>query len=185
MRARVVVIGLLLVTATGCSPATGDGGRGTPADDPLPGQAWALGDGKVTATEYRTAMDRFISCVQDAGYPVSDPVRSPVDGVTLLYDIEPSGEPEVYNEAVQRCNLSHLSMVEPTFVEAQRQVMDKKLRPAVADCLRHQGVALTGRERNVAEFAAAATDEPMAVECVTKAWTKVYPELPDQVPIRL
>ncbi|MET9973339.1 hypothetical protein ABZZ80_47770, partial [Streptomyces sp. NPDC006356] len=158
--------------------------QGTPDDGPLPGQEWALRDGKVTAAEYRTAVDRFTSCVKEAGYPVSDPVRSPVDSVTLIYDITPSGEPEVYNEAVQRCNLSHLSLIEPTFVEAQRQVMDKKLRPAVADCLRDRGAALTGEERNIAEFAAAVTDESMAVECVTRARIKIYPGLPDEVPIR-
>ncbi|UGY94636.1 hypothetical protein [Streptomyces gobiensis] len=184
MRTAPLLIGLMLATATSCALATNDGGQGTPDDVPLPGQRWALRDGTVTAAEYRTAVDRFISCVKEAGYTVGDPVRSPVDGVTLLYHITPTGDPAAYNEAIQRCNLAHLSLIEPAFVEAQRHVMDQELLPVVGDCLRGRDVSLTGKERNVADFAASADDEPMAVECVTEARIKVFPELPDEVPIR-
>ncbi|MBO7938186.1 hypothetical protein JTP77_020040 [Streptomyces sp. S9] len=182
-RATIAVAGILAAVAVGCAPA-GDGGREHSGDIPLPGQEWALGDGKVTAAEYRTAVNRFVSCVRDAGYPVGDPVRSPADNLTLIYDITPSGDPATYNEAVQRCNLAHLSMVEPAFVEAHTQVMDRPLRAAVSACVQRQGVHVTTRERNLADFAASAEDETKVVDCVTGQWRHVYPELPSVVPLR-
>lgn len=181
-RATLVVAGLLAAVA-GCAPA-GDGGQDRSGDIPLPGQQWALADGKVTAAEYRTAMNRFVSCVRHAGYAVSDPVRSPADNLTLIYDITPSGDPDTYNEAVQKCNLAHLSMVEPKFVETQTQVMAEPLRMAVAACMRREGVHLTNKERNLAAFAASAKDETEVVNCVTEQWHHVYPTLPAAVPLR-
>ncbi|MFI7300010.1 hypothetical protein [Streptomyces sp. NPDC050121] len=180
----MLVVAGILAAVSGCAPAATSGGQERPADIPLPGQAWALKDGVVTAEEYRAAVDRFISCVRDAGYAVDDPVRSPVDNLTLIYDIKPSGKPDVYNEAVQACNLSHLSLVEPTFVESEQQVMDEVLRTAVTDCLRRQGVSLTGKERSLKDYSASAKDEVPVVDCVTEEWPTAYPDLPATVPIR-
>jgi hypothetical protein len=184
MRRATIIVAVILAAVSGCAPAGSDGGQESSGDIPLPGQQWALNDGKVTAAEYRTAMDRFVSCVRDAGYPVSDPVPSPADNLTLIYEITPSGAPDVYNEAVQRCNLSHLSLVEPTYVEAHAQVMDAPLRAAVGDCLRGRGVTPTTRERNLADFAESAKDETKVVDCVTERWGRVYPTLPEEVPLR-
>ncbi|WP_327320154.1 hypothetical protein [Streptomyces sp. NBC_01235] len=183
-RATIVVAGILAAAVVGCAPADNGGGQEPPGDIPLPGQEWALADGKVTAAEYRTAVDRFVSCVRDAGYAVSDPVRSPADNLTLIYDITPSGEPDTYNKAVQTCNLADLSLVEPTFVEAHQQVMDKALRVAVSDCVKRRGVRLTAQERNLADFAASAKDDTKVVDCVTGQWRRVYPKLPTVVPLR-
>ncbi|MFD5328390.1 hypothetical protein [Streptomyces sp. NPDC127092] len=184
MRRATLVVALLLATVSGCAQAAGPDGGGATGDIPLPGQEWALKDGRVSAAEYRTAMGRFVSCVRDAGYPVTEPVLSPADNLTLIYAITPSGEPETYNNAVQRCNLSHLSMVEPTFVEARRQVMEAPLRAAVGDCLSREGVVLTGKERSLKDFARSAKDETRVVDCVTDRWARVYPTLPAEVPLR-
>nr|WP_073753892.1 hypothetical protein [Streptomyces sp. CB03234]OKK06154.1 hypothetical protein AMK26_08785 [Streptomyces sp. CB03234] len=183
MRRAMLVVALLLATVSGCAQAGLDGGREA-GDIPLPGQDWALKDGRVSAAEYRTAMGRFVSCVRDAGYPVSEPILSPADNLTLIYDITPRGEPKTYNNAVQSCNLSHLSMVEPTFVEGRAQVMDAPLRAAVGDCLSRRGVVLTGKERSLKAFARSARDETRVVDCVTGQWARVYPTLPAEVPLR-
>lgn len=184
MRKATLVVALLLATVSGCAQAGSDGGRETGDDIPLPGQEWALKDGRVSAAEYRTAMGRFVSCVRDSGYPVTEPVVSPADNLTLIYTITPSGNMDTYNAAVQRCNLAHLSMVEPTFVEAQAQIMDGPLRKAVGDCLRKRGVRLTAGERNLADFARSAKDETRVVDCVSGQWARVYPKLPADVPLR-
>lgn len=180
MRRATLIVAVILAAVSGCAP---DGGQAT-GDIPLPGQQWALEDGRVTAAEYHTAMGRFVSCVKDAGYPVTRPVLSPADNLTLIYDITPSGEPDTYNDAVQKCNLSHLSLVEPTFVEARPQVMDEPLRTAVGDCLRRQGARPTGRERNLADFRRSVKDETRVVDCVTGQWARVYPKMPPAVPLR-
>ncbi|MFE3716374.1 hypothetical protein [Streptomyces cyaneofuscatus] len=183
MRRATILVAGILAAVVGCAPVD-DGGQEHPGDLPLPGQEWALEDGKVTAAEYRTAMTRFVSCVRDAGYSVSDPVRSPADNLTLIYDMTPSGDTDVYNEAVQDCNLSHLSLIEPTFVEAHPQVMDEALRVAVRGCLAGQGIPVTAEERNLTDFATSAEDETKVVDCVTAQWGSVYPKLPTVVPLR-
>lgn len=181
-----LVVALLLATVAGCAQAlpAGGGREGGGGDIPLPGQEWALKDGRVDAAEYRTAMGRFVSCVRKAGYPVTEPVISPADNLTLLYTITPSGDPATYNDAVQDCNLAHLSMVEPTFVEARPQVMGEPLRRAVAACLRGRGARPTGKERNLGDFARASGDDTWVVDCVTENWARVYPDLPAEVPLR-
>ncbi|WP_416967057.1 hypothetical protein [Streptomyces sp. 4F14] len=179
MRATTILVAGILSAVVGCAPAP-DGGR----DTALPGQQWALQDGKVTAAEYRTAMNRFVTCVRDAGYPVTDPVISPTDNLTLIYDITPNGDADTYNKAVQTCNLDHLSLVEPTYVEAQPQLMAAPLRAAVANCLARQGVRVTSKERNLADFAASAHSETKVVDCVTSQRARVYPALPAAVPLR-
>src|SRR5687768_11150508 len=99
MRFVSLTVGLVLAAVTGCSLAAGDGGQGNPVgpvDEVPAGQQWALGDGVVSAAEYRTAVERFRACVQAGGYQVGTPVTSPIDGLSLVYDITPSGEPQRY-----------------------------------------------------------------------------------------
>lgn len=186
MRAGSIVAGLVLAAAAaGCAPDAGRSVRGAPEETSLPGQQWALEDGRVDAAEYGRAMNEFISCVRGAGYEVTDPVISPIDGLSLLYQITPSGDPASYNEAVQRCNLSHLSMVEPTYVESHPKVMEETLRSAVVRCLRGRGRTASGDERNATELAEAARDEPAVVECITESRVRLFPELPDEAVVRI
>jgi hypothetical protein len=183
MRGVLLVVGL--ISAAGCSLATGAGGQG-PGDVNLPQkQDWALEDGMVTVTEYHIAVDRFIACVRDAGYEVSEPVLSPVDGLSLLYDIAPSGEPRIYNNTMQSCNLSHVSLIEPAFVESQSQVMNETLRQAVVTCLQGQSIPANGKERNATEFAAVAGNNQVTLSCVVDSTRKLFPELPDTLTVRI
>jgi hypothetical protein len=185
MRGVLLAVGLISAAVTGCSLATGTGGQGPASIDPPQKQDWALGDGVVTVTEYHLAVDRFITCVRDAGYEVSRPVLSPIDGLSLLYDIAPSGEPKIYNDAVQTCNLSHLSLTEPAFVESQSQVMNETLRQAVVECLRSQGSPATGEERNATEFATTTRNNEIVLGCVVDSTHKLFPELPDVLTVRI
>nr|WP_240982696.1 hypothetical protein [Streptomyces sp. S3(2020)] len=180
---------LTAVAVAACSPGTDNGTdsgtQGANEDVPLPGQQWALRDDRVTAGEYRTAITRFLACIQDSGYRTGDPVISPIDGLSLLYDITPSGDPTTYNDRVQRCNLSHLSMIEPTYVESHRKVMTQPLRRAVGECLEDRGVKVSGTEHNATDFATTARDEPVVVECVTETRQQLYPDLPDFAVVRI
>ena len=180
MRRVPLGVGLLLVAITSCTPPEGGtGGQGAPADPPPAAQAWALDDGVVTDEEYSKAVNDFVQCVRDAGYVVEDPVLSPVDGLSLIYKITPSGVPETYNNAVQKCNLDTMSHIEPRYVEPRDQQMDEQLRPVVANCLRDRGVVLTAREENVVDFDASAGNDDLLVECVLRAVDEVFPELSD------
>ncbi|GAB1514391.1 hypothetical protein [Actinophytocola sp. KF-1] len=178
-------LALLLALATACSPAVDDGGRGTTEPEYPAAQAWALADGVVTESEYRTAVDGFVSCMRDAGYQVTDPVLSPVDGLSLLYDLEFSGDPAAWNAKVEECNLGHVSHIEPSYVEEREQVMHPELRSATARCLNGKGVRLNGREHNVKDFyEAAGEQEDAARECVRVAMVEEFPDYPRYVRIR-
>ncbi|MFC8427565.1 hypothetical protein [Streptomyces sp. NPDC057253] len=186
MRFRFLATALLTAVAVAsCTPGTDNTTQGANEDVPLPGQQWALRDDRVTASEYRTAITRFLACIEDSGYRTSDPVISPIDGLSLLYDITPSGDPATYNERVQRCNLGHLSMIEPSYVESHHKVMDQPLRIAVGKCLERRGAHVSGTEQNATDFATAAHDEPAVVECVTETRQQLYPGLPDFAVVRI
>jgi len=181
-----VLCGLVLVLVTGCAPTSDDGrDPGTPDTGFPPAQAWALGDDEVTEAEYLDAIGKFISCVRDAGYSTSDLVLSPIDGLTMLYDIPPSGDPDAWNKKVEECNLTHVSHIEPAYVETHDQVMEPALRTATAECLRGKGFNPGGNERNVKEFVEA-TDKTgnATTDCVTTTMRDVFPHVPGFLKIR-
>lgn len=194
MKARVSTLVVLLLA--GCTPAADPNrkavaSRETAASEAAivarekAAQAWALGDGIVTDAEYRGAADKYIGCMADAGYSATKPVVSPIDGLTLLFDIEPFGDPAVYNEKLDYCNGQHFSWIEPTFVEARKQVMAAPLREATVACLRDKGFKPTGAESSVGEFRKTADDSvDAAMACVMSAAAALYPELPETLKIR-
>jgi hypothetical protein len=179
---RALLCGLTLAIITGCAPAADDRGEGAPSYPAA--QAWALDDGAVTDEEYRRAIDGFAGCVRGAGFPVADAVLSPVDGLTLLYGIPPTGDPDAWSKAVEDCNLAHISHVEPVYVEAREQKMTPELREATARCLRDKRVRVAGTERNVREFVDAGGKSPEVMECVSASTQRLYPELPGFLRIR-
>jgi hypothetical protein len=152
--------------------------------DPQQEQAWALGDGIVTQEEYHTAVDRFISCMRDAGFDSTRPVLSPIDGVSLLYDIVPGGDPAVWNKTIDSCNALHISHIEPAYVESQEHVMAAPLRQGVTDCVASKGIRRAGSERNVTDFVSAAGGQvPTVMECVVNVARELFPELPSDLKI--
>ena len=184
MRSRVACgLALVLAFATGCSPTTGEQ---PPVEPTYPAaQAWALDDGVVTEGEYRTAIDGFVSCMRDAGYEVTDPVVSPIDSLTLLYDLTPSGPPDAWNKKVEECDTSFVSMIEPTYVEARDQVMEPSLQAATARCLSERDIRVGGNERNVKDFVDSA-DEPgnVIMQCVTTGMEQLFPDYPGFLKVR-
>ena len=144
-----------------------------------------MADGVVSEDEYRKAIDGFVSCVRDAGYPVTDPVLSPIDGLTLLYDLAPSGDPDAWNKKTEDCNQAHVSHIEPAYVEGRKQTMAPALQAATVKCLRGKGFALPDKERDVKDFVEATDHVGNAVmECVTTAMEREFPAMPDLLKIR-
>lgn len=177
-----LLCGLMLAILTGCAPAAENDGGGAPSHPAA--QDWALADGAVTDGEYRQAIDGFAKCVRDAGFPVDDAVLSPVDGLTLLYGIPPTGDPEAWSKAVEDCNLAHISHVEPTYVEARDQRMTPELRDAAVKCLRAKDVRANGTERNVKELVDTAGQSTDVLDCVSGSARQLFPELPGFLKIR-
>jgi hypothetical protein len=184
--------GVVLLVIAACGGPSPDAGSRDPQDgdplgiDPQRTQAWALGDGVVTKEEYTAAVKAFRGCITAAGYRVSEPMISPVDGLTLLYDLLPSGDPKVWNKAIEACNLRHISHIEPAYVEGHTQMMAVRLRAATANCLTRQGIALKGGEKNLADFISAAgmRRRQSVMDCVVKAARELFPNLPDELVIR-
>jgi hypothetical protein len=186
MRVKTIIVGLLACLISGCSgPTDAEQPEPEPVDTVPASQNWALGDGKVDEKEYRKALDDFMTCMKDAGYESVGPVLSPLDGLTLLFEVQPSGEPAVYNAKIEECNSRHLSWIEPGYVEAGTQVMDDKVRLATVKCLEAKGLKLTGTETNVTEFVESAGGSTTVVmPCAIDAAKKLYPELPNEVNVR-
>lgn len=178
---------LVLIFVAGCTSTAGDSGRGAQLREPEypAAQAWAVGDGTVSETEYRAAIDGFVSCMREAGYTIGDPVLSPIDGLTLLYDLIPSGNPDAWNKKVEECNRAHVSHIEPAYVEARAQTMAPPLRAATAKCLSAKGFTLRGTERNLADFAKATNNIGDALmDCLATTVPQVFPGLPSYLKIR-
>ena len=98
----VVLVGAMTVVAAGCSdeaqrPAsTATVSFPTGADLPA-AQRDALADGEVTANEYASAFDAFVTCAKDAGGSVKLESSDPVSGVILYSTGSPIGSPREPN----------------------------------------------------------------------------------------
>lgn len=183
----VGVLAAMLALTAGCTSTADTGGRGAaPADTGYPkSQAWALNDGVVTDEEYRTAVAQAIACARAARLTVGEPQVSPVDNLTLLYDIETSGDPDAWSRTVDGCNEAHLSIIEPRYIEKRTQVMAPELRTAVDRCLRGHGVATSGTESNMAQFVAATKNTgEVAAQCVNQSLPVVFPKAPKTLKMR-
>ncbi|PZG22898.1 hypothetical protein C1I95_04225 [Micromonospora craterilacus] len=173
-----------LTMSAGCTTGVAPQPRDAYAEQTV-SQEWALADGVVTDEEYQTAVDRFLACMVAEGYRTTQPVRSPIDGLTLLYDVEPAGDIEQFNEKQEACNLRELSRIEPGYVEAREQHMDERVRTATQECLQETQVPLTGEERTAADFAAAADGSvAKAMSCIVPSARKFYPDLPGRIVLR-
>ncbi|WP_143036065.1 hypothetical protein [Lentzea fradiae] len=139
----------------------------------------------VTETEYRTAIDGFVSCMRKFDYDVTDPVLSPIDGLTLLYDLHPTGDPDTWNKNLDGCDSSFVSQIEPVYVEARTQVMEPSLRDATAQCLAERGADLGGEERNVKNFVdTTGNSDNIVMRCVSDAMKRLFPDYPGFLKIR-
>lgn len=175
---RLTTLACAVVLASACSSST---------STPEGAQAWALGDGTVTRQEYHRAVDLFATCVSRADITATARVLSPVDGRTLLFDLVPgegSDDPSAWNHAVETCNETHLSLIEPAYVEKQPHVMDPSLRTAVRTCLKEHGLPTTGVERNATDFVADSRERASDIlTCIDVSARRVFPNLPADLKI--
>jgi hypothetical protein len=174
-----LLVSLLICSLTACTRS-----QGANELDPAHKQNWALSDGVVSSAEYAHAVETFINCVRAAEYQVSEPVISPIDKLTLVYDLSLTGDPTRFNNTVQDCNIAHLAFIEPAYIEANVQTMDMRLRQAVADCLTSRGITITGLERNFPDFKNKTKDENVTLDCIIYWTHELFPELPDAIPVR-
>jgi hypothetical protein len=188
-RKVVGVVALVLALTTGCSSGADSGVRAAAEPSKAtypPSQAWALADGMVTDAEYRSATTKFTACIKKAGLRVTTPQISPIDGITLLYDIAETGDPDKWSKNVEACSETEVSQIESEYLAGHRQLMDPRLRIAVTACLSAKGFPLKGLEQNVADFVQATkiTDGQPVNECVSRTFPKVFPDAPEVIKIR-
>ncbi|MET7455198.1 hypothetical protein ABZT03_25535 [Streptomyces sp. NPDC005574] len=175
---------MLLITA-GCVTACASAAEEVTPEARSDTVVRALRDAVVTPNEYRSAVRQFVSCLHRAGYTAEARGVSPVDGLSRPVDITPSGDPDVYNAEVQKCNVASIAHLEPVYVENNIQVMAPPLREHVRKCLSRAGVRTTGSETNAPEFFASADgDKGPVVTCITKSAHRLYPSLPLPITIR-
>lgn len=194
----------LIFVLAGCSSADNVAGIATPdqlravsqqlRDQGHIEQADALEDGVVDEGEYADGFARFSECIRDAGYIVNDPVISPVDGITYLFDINFEGRNEVVAmDDIEVCKVSQWQWISAAYQDTAPMKMDEPLRQAAIKCLESQGYELSGDEVTPLDIAGPNPIEDGrpsqrwndTVDCLLDEQARLYPEIRQgTVPLR-
>lgn len=140
-------------------------------------------DGEVSADEYREGVDMFVTCMTDRGYTTTDPVVSPVDGLSIIVEPDPSGKSsDVYGADLEECRM-YMGALEAMFPITHTQVMDEPLLVAVTACLTGKGEIVPEGARNYPEMQPAdfEFDSPWKRafdQCLVDNVFTLYPDLP-------
>ncbi|UJP09311.1 hypothetical protein L2X99_12820 [Microbacterium sp. KUDC0406] len=146
-------------------------------------QAEILSDGEITEDEYWQALTALRECVESKGYGFSEPVLSPVTGITYEFVYYGNGraEDQVLSDTAA-CESKYWEPTSSAFQSTHEQVMDRALRTAVLSCLDHGGHPGVADGRNLAEISPVIDDDfstrEAARECTSAEAQKLYPNLP-------
>ncbi|HEX8498882.1 MAG TPA: hypothetical protein VF661_16905 [Actinomycetales bacterium] len=119
-------------------------------------QAAALADGVVTGAEQLAAYRAYASCVMAFGnFTLSEPVRSPIDDVTLTspwvpaaaferlqqelqvqqFAVSAQETPDASVDPAHHCQRTHYDLVDQAYKETHQPVMAEPLLTRVRECL--------------------------------------------------
>lgn len=154
-------------------------------------QAEAMRDGTVDAQEYANAFENFSACMSELGYAAPATWISPMDGVTIIFEIDPGGRSDdQQSEDSLACQDKYFSMVAGAHQDTQPYEMDEGIRLAAIQCLRSEGFALDGEEDTPLEMAGPGwmlsdgtrSDQwRAAVKCLQLSQFELFPEIPYSV----
>ena len=145
-------------------------------------QADLLADGVVSLDDYYAAFGLFTDCVEKAGFTVerSTPFISPIDGLSFLYVVGHPKSSSVHEEDSAACGDRFLLTVQRLYRQTNVQQMDSVLAHFVGECMRNEGVDVSGHESTFGDFAGAKSDPPtqrqtVASDCLVQGVTELYP----------
>lgn len=140
----------------------------------LTDQAVILEDGKVTATEYLSAVSMTIDCYAAAGVEVRGPWLNPVDNLTYIFDF-PAGPPV---QKAPGCDSKFLSNVQPRYLELTEAHMATDLQGFVVGCLSGLGYPSVADAGNaVTMYEELGNDSAQGIgQCISDGLLKLYPE---------
>lgn len=146
-------------------------------------QADAFRDGSVDEDEYRQAIGKLRSCIEEKGYSFSEPILSPVTGLNyeFVYNVNGRDEPTAAEE-FRQCEAQYWQPLAMLYFETHTQRMDPQLKNAVLQCMAQKGYPGDEAGTNLAEISPIAGDDDstrvVARECATTEAQRLYPELP-------
>lgn len=142
------------------------------------GQADILSDGVVSAAEYDSAFQELRRCLEAAGFEVTAPLISPVNGFTYEY-VADFGDREMSGalKDLDSCEASHFSSVARAFSLSNIPEMESSLARAVFDCLERKGLDTRGDEANLRQFVESVGEEA-ALSCTLESAQVLFPDYP-------
>lgn len=187
--ASLALVAVASFALTACSGGSSDPGavvQSLAAEAKAAGSdenAALLEDGKVSEDELYDAARRYQSCVRDLGVELPEPVMSPVDSVTLMWDelatVELGGEAA---EQATQCRQQY-EPVSGAFVVTHKSVMDPALVDAVSDCMVSAGFEVPPDASSVADFVGGEGEDDsgrvsQAEKCTVYNAMRLFPEQP-------
>lgn len=173
-RAAYVSLAALFVAVT-----AGCGGNEQPAEGP-----WAaeieearqqatsdferdiLNDGEITRAEYDEAIDRYLSCMEDAG------VRVGTEDMGGYYQYSVAGPSSDYDRHDPDCRRGTIQSIEPVYVAIVRNPNNEDLNELLVRCLKAKGLVpedFTAQdlreEREAGEVVSYDPEDPAAGDC--------------------
>ena len=147
--------------------------------------AAALEDGVISMDEYLLAAGRYQTCLRELGIVIGGPGLSPVDNVSLLWDLpdDVAGGEDV--AAGSKVCADHWLPVAGAYLDSHEQRMNDDLQKSVSTCMTTAGYDLSGEEETVPDFmgpsssnAAQTRRQADAEQCIIRSSQQLYPELP-------
>jgi len=150
-------------------------------------QATALADGIVEEAEYAAAFDDLSACLVERGYPAPPSWTSPIDGHSILFEMQTGGRTvEEKERDTTECVTAHWETVAAVYQDLVPFAMDEALRVNAVSCLNDLGYDLGGSESTPTEMGGpdALVDGVIsdrandAMDCLTDAQYELFPEIP-------
>jgi hypothetical protein len=140
-------------------------------------QAEIFSDGIVSEDEYRGAFRMLQACYAEIGVTASEPIVSPVDGHTLVFNTDLGGlSEEAALPPLYTCDERFWMLVDAVYSYSNPQVMEPALLQAVKECIRVDGGDPPEDAKSVPELVDG--DNPGPVDtCVHTQMAKLYPEI--------
>lgn len=187
-RAMTLVLAGAAMALTACAAGESNADRGEQVpkiqDDAAAAKAKGfteqyaiLKKGKVSATDYKDAVDLTIACHRKSGLTVEGPYLNPSNSLTFDYWFG-EGQSPAKIDGID-CETRFLSFVQPVYIETHPNIMMEPLRNYVGECLKQKGFEVTGKEISVRDFDKSIGGDQFKtlLSCIMTGTGKLYPEI--------
>ncbi|MDQ4502613.1 hypothetical protein [Sinomonas sp. ASV322] len=142
-----------------------------------------LADGVIDKAEYDKAFNNLSRCMSDGGYKVTDPVISPLDGLSFTYEYDAQGRDlRAMSEHSLACEQRYWLPVSAAYMATHEQRMEEPLRISMQSCMNAAGYdipddARTFRAMAGDPFSEDGSRDRTAMGCFSEGMARLYPAI--------